>query len=147
MEFDNGEVIQGLDETWTFMGGTLAEWMAGLCVFFIISLFAPTPGRAMPFMLTGWVTTVIALASVRHLYPDQERGVRNAVMTSCGFAPPGIPTPAKLQPMWSSCPLVELSPNTKFVQLELAKLFPDYEQEALNEELKQQKIALEAAGG
>lgn len=148
MQYDNGEVIQGLDETWTFMGGTVLEWGAGLVVFFIISLFAESPSRAMPFMLMGWIVTVTSLASVRHLHPDQERGVRNAVMTSCGFPPPGIPKPAKLQPVWSGCPILEMPRNKRFMKLGLDHLFPKYDPTEEVEDFKKPKhLTLRGSNG
>ena len=93
MQFDDGEVLQGLDENWTFMGANAMEWACGLVVFLLISLFADSPARAMPFMLVGWILTTTTLAALRRSFPDQERGVRNAVATSCGFPPPGVGVP------------------------------------------------------
>lgn len=126
MQFDNGEVLQGLDENWTFMGGNAMEWACGLVVFLLISLFADSPARAMPFMLLGWILTTTTLASLRRSFPDQERGVRNAVATACGFPPPGIPMPSSLQPVWSGSPAREVNPKSKFIQLGLNQLFPSF---------------------
>ena len=129
MNYDNGEVLQGLDENWTFMGANAMEWGCGLVVFLLISLFADSPARAMPFMLLGWVLTTTTLAGLRRSFPDQERGVRNAVATACGFPPPGIPAPSVLQPVWSGAPLKELPQNCKFVELGLDQEFQSFQRE------------------
>ena len=126
MQFDNGEVLPGLNEDWTFMGANAMEWACGLVVFLIISLFAETPARAMPFMLAGWVLTTVTLASLRRSFPDQQRGVRNAMATACGFPPPDIPAPAKLQPVWSGFPTRSLSSESKYMKLGLDKLHPSF---------------------
>ena len=126
MRADNGEVLQGLDEDWTFMGGNAMEWACGLVVFVLISLFADSPARAMPFMLLGWVLTTTTLAGMRRSFPDQERGVRNALCTACGFPPPGIPAPAVLQPLWSGSHLRELRAQTKFQRYGLDRMFPSF---------------------
>lgn len=129
MQFDNGEVLQGLDENWTFMGGNAMEWACGLVVFLLISLFADSPARAMPFMLLGWILTTTTLASLRRSFPDQERGVRNAVATACGFPPPGIPLPSSLQPVWSGAPSRAINPKSKFAELGLDKIFPSFQRQ------------------
>ncbi len=129
MNYDNGEVLQGLNETWTFMGANMMEWACGLVVFMMISLFAATPARAMPFMLGGWIFTTTTLATVRRAYPDEERGVRNALSTACGFPPPGIPAPSSIQPIWSQVPLRELPQTCKFVKAELDQLFPSFQRD------------------
>ena len=127
MQFDDGEVLQGLNETWTFMGANAMEWACGLVVFLMISLFAETPARAMPFMLMGWLVTTTALASLRRGFPDEQRGVRNALCTACGVDPPGIPTPSALQPVWSQCPIKVIGQSERFEDLGLDILFPTVE--------------------
>ena len=129
MQFDDGEVLQGLDENWTFMGANAMEWACGLVVFLLISLFADSPARAMPFMLVGWILTTTTLAALRRSFPDQERGVRNAVATACGFPPPGIPAPSVLQPVWSGAPLRSLPENCRLVELGLDRNFPSFERQ------------------
>lgn len=129
MRFDDGEVLQGLDENWTFMGANAMEWATGLVVFLLISLFADSPARAMPFMLAGWVLTTTTLASLRRSFPDQERGVRNAVSTACGFPPPGIPAPAILQPVWSGAPSKAIKVTTKYRKYGLDKMFPSFQRD------------------
>ena len=59
------------------------------------------------------------MAMLRKQFPDEERGVRNLVMVSCGFEPIGIPSPAKLQPVWSGAPVRDLPEKSLFRQLEL----------------------------
>ena len=129
MQFDDGEVLQGLDEDWTFMGANAMEWACGLVVFVLISLFADSPARAMPFMLLGWVLTTTTLAAMRRGFPDQERGVRNAVCVACGFPPPGIPAPSVMQPVWSGCPVREVRAMSKFCQLGLDQMFPSFQRQ------------------
>ncbi len=129
MQFDDGEVLQGLDENWTFMGANAMEWACGLVVFLLISLFADSPARAMPFMLAGWILTTLTLASLRKSFPDQERGVRNAVATACGFPPPGIPKPSALQPVWSGAPMKKVPDSIQFSKLGFHKAFPSFERQ------------------
>ena len=111
------------------MGANAMEWACGLVVFLLISLFADSPARAMPFMLLGWVLTTVTLAGLRKSFPDEERGVRNAVSTACGFPPPGIPLPSTLQPIWSGAQLREVSKSSKFYQLGLNKMLPSFERQ------------------
>ncbi len=111
------------------MGANAMEWACGLVVFVLISLFADSPARAMPFMLLGWILTTTTLAAMRRSFPDQERGVRNAVCVSCGFPPPGIPAPSGMQPVWSGCPMREVSENSKFAQLGLGQMFPSFKRQ------------------
>ncbi len=129
MQFDDGEVLQGLDEEWTFMGANAMEWACGLVVFVMISLFADSAARAMPFMLLGWVLTTTSLAAMRRGFPDQERGVRNAVCVACGFPPPGIPAPSAMQPVWSGCPVREVRSGSKYAELGLDKMFPSFQRQ------------------
>jgi hypothetical protein len=129
MRFDDGEVLQGLDESWSFMGANAMEWGCALAVFMMISLFADSVARAMPFMLIGGIMTAVTLASMRKSFPDQERGVRNAVSTFFGFPPPGIPAPSKIQPIWSGAPLREIPKNSKFVKMGLTQMFNTFERQ------------------
>jgi len=131
---DDGEVIQDLEEPWSFLGATLMEWMAGLIVFLVISLFGSSAVRMMPFMLIGLVATPMGLASIRHMHPDGERGLRNVLTTSCGLPPPGIPAPASLQPEWSGAPVRELDQKLKFVKLGLDQVYPSGVRDLLEEE-------------
>lgn len=124
MKFDNGEVLPGLNETWTFMGATIMEWGAGLAVFILVSLFGKSPATMMPFMLLGWVSTTVGLATLRRTFPDEERGLRNYLLVLCGITPLDIPAPAQLQPVWSACPIRELARRSKFVELGLEEMFP-----------------------
>ena len=124
MHYDSGEVLNGLSDNWSFMGANAMEWAAGLVVFLMISLFADSPARAMPFMMAGWILTTTQLAMLRRMFPDEERGVRNAVMTSCGFSPIGIPTPSILQPVWSATPVSDLAEESRFRRLGLDTVFP-----------------------
>ena len=125
--YDNGEVLQGLNESWTFMGANAMEWGCGLLVFLMISLFASSPARAMPFMVLGFVLTSTSLASLRKSFPDEQRGVRNALCTACGVQPPSIPAPASLQPLWSAAPIKDLPETCAFKMLNLDQVFPSFE--------------------
>ena len=68
--------------------------------------------------------TAVTLASMRKSFPDEERGVRNAVATTFGFPPPGIPIPSKLQPVWSGAPLREIPKSSKFSKMGFSQMFP-----------------------
>ena len=121
---DNGEVIPGLDEDWSFAGAKAMDWTAGLVMMFIVSeLFLKTPAQAMPILMMIWVTTTFGLAAIRRMFPDEERGLCNFVMTACGFSPPSIPSPAVLQPIWSGAPLRELDMTKPFVECGLDEIF------------------------
>jgi hypothetical protein len=119
---DNGEVIPGLDEDWNFGGANIAEWMAGLVAFIMVQeifLAGQKIGRAMPLLMMVWVITTLSLAMLRRRFPDQHRGLRNHLMTVMGFAPPGIPAPASLQPYWSGCRMQKLPEQSKLLILKL----------------------------
>jgi len=116
---DNGEVIPCLNEDWTFCGCKLMEWMTGLVAAFLVSTMFNKPAHYMPMLVLIWVGVTLTMALMRKKFPDEERGVRNLVMSVCGFEPPGIPAPARLQPMWSGMPLKELNSMCLFRQLEL----------------------------
>jgi hypothetical protein len=117
---DNGEVIPGLNEEWTLGGAKLFEWIAGFMMFIIASeLFFTNTGRAMPQLMMIWMATTFGLAALRRTVPDEERGVRNKVMTALGIAPPGIPAPASLQPYWSGAPMRHMKKDSLFVELQL----------------------------
>lgn len=121
---DNGEEIPGLNEDWTFAGAKLFEWIAGFMALLIASeLFVENAGRSMPLLVMIMVMTTFGLASLRRSFPDEERGVRNLVMLSLGFNPPGIPKPAQVQPVWSAAPVRELEENSNFRQLGLDEVF------------------------
>ena len=77
-------------------------------------------------MCFGWFP--ILLANLRKLYPDEERGIRNHVLSLVGSPPIDIPTPANLQPVWSGAPygdLKDVKPNCKYFKLQLDKIFVD----------------------
>jgi hypothetical protein len=73
----------------------------------------------MPFLVLVMIGTTLSLATLRKRFPDEERGVMNLLMTTCGFAPPGIPVPSKLQPRWSGGRITTLDKDSMFMQLEL----------------------------
>lgn len=116
---DNGDVIPCLNEDWTFAGCKLMEWMAGLMMALMAGTAVEKPANAMPFLVLIMIGTTLVMAMLRKQFPDEERGVRNLVMVSCGFEPIGIPSPAKLQPVWSGAPVRDLPEKSLFRQLEL----------------------------
>ena len=115
---DNGEVIPGLNEDWQLAGAKISEWVCGFMAFIICSevLFTDKMARSMPLLLLIGALTVFGMAALRRTFPDEERGIRNAALTAVGVAPPGIPTPAALQPIWSGARVRELNPTTKYRQ-------------------------------
>lgn len=127
---DNGEVIPGLNEGWTLAGAKLSEWGAGFVMLLIGSevIFTDKMTRSMPWLMALWIGTTFGLATLRRLYPDEERGIRNHLMVACGFAPPGIPAPSQLQPYWSGFPLRQLPEKCAMRQLGLDEVFTVDEQ-------------------
>ena len=116
---DDGHVIPALNEDWTFAGAKLMEWMAGVTTAFLASTAFEKPAHYMPLLVIIMIGTTLTLSQLRRKFPDEERGVRNLFMTSCGFAPPGIPTPAKLQPRWSGRRIHCLNNRCLYIQLDL----------------------------
>lgn len=120
---DNGEVLQGIGDKWTFCGATLMEWASGFVMFMIVSLTGQSVVQVIVPMILAWVGTTVFLAATRKLFPDEERGVRNFLMSTLGVKPPDIPPPSSLQPFWSASPVRALSSDCRFVQLGLHKTF------------------------
>jgi hypothetical protein len=116
---DDGHVIPALNEDWTFAGAKLMEWMAGVTTAFLCSNLFDKPAHYMPLLCIIMIGTTLFLATLRKRFPDEERGVMHLFMTTCGFAPPGIPAPAKLQPRWSGGRISSLKQSCLFIQLEL----------------------------
>lgn len=128
---DNGEEIPGLNESWTFLGAKPMEWISGFGTFLALSelVFKGNMGGGIPFLLGSWVATTVFLATLRQRFPDEERGLANLLLITCGFAPPKIPVPSLLQKKWSGAPVRELNEEKEFMQLGLDKVFavPDEE--------------------
>ena len=116
---DDGHVIPCLNEDWTFASAKLIEWMAGMMTAFMVSTAFEKPAHYMPLLILIMIGTTLFLATLRKRFPDEERGVMHLCMTTCGFAPPGIPTPARLQPRWSGGRIEGLTPTCLYEQLEL----------------------------
>lgn len=131
---DTGEVITGLNETWSFAGCTALEWGAGFMVFMLSSELVSHPGRAMPILLIAMVTTAFSMAGARKAFPDEEVGLRNFMMVWMGITPPGLPRPAIQQPFWSGAPARALSEKNHFDTLKLIQLFEKAEGEGEEEE-------------
>jgi hypothetical protein len=119
---DDGHVIPALNEDWTFAGAKLMEWMAGLTTAFLASTAVEKPAHWMPFLVLIMIGTTISLATLRKRFPDEERGVMNLLMSTCGFAPPGIPAPARVQPRWSGGRISAVNQNSLFMQLNMDEL-------------------------
>lgn len=119
---DGGDVIPGLNEDWTFAGAKIFEWMAGFMTSFLAANMVDKPAQWMPVLVMIWIGTTLSLALMRKKFPDEERGVRNVVMVSCGFEPPGIPAPSKLQPLWSGAPIKAVKEESLYAQLGLEEL-------------------------
>lgn len=128
---DSGEVIPGLNEPWTFAGCKLMEWMSGFVMLICVSEFLPkaTMAKYMPILLGAWMGTTFGMAALRKLFPDEERGLANRAMVMLGIAPPGIPAPAAIQPLWSAAPLRNLDDDSEYMQLELFNIFLASEEE------------------
>lgn len=122
---DNGEVIAGLNEEWNFMGAKLMEWVAGLMMFMLSGDLFIGWGKSMPLLMMIWLGTTLSLASMRRIYPDEERGLMNNLMVYFGVVPPKIPAPAVLQPIWSAAPQRELKAGCHFYTLKLEEIFPE----------------------
>lgn len=116
---DDGSVIPGLNEDWTFAGAKLMEWMTGVTTAFLVSSLIEKPATAMPLLVIIMIGTTLGLSNLRKRFPDEERGVMNLVMTSLGFQPVGIPAPSRIQPRWSGGRISSLSDKCLFVTLEL----------------------------
>ncbi|MEY4700302.1 MAG: hypothetical protein RL326_489 [Pseudomonadota bacterium] len=116
---DDGHVIPSLNEDWSFAGAKLMEWMAGMTTAFLASNLFEKPAHYMPLLIIIMIGTTLTLATLRKKFPDEERGVMHLFMTCLGFAPPGIPAPARLQPRWSGGRITTLAPSSLFMQLEL----------------------------
>lgn len=129
---DDGSVIPGLNEEWTFAGAKLMEWMTGVTTAFLASCLIEKPATAMPLLVIIMIGTTLAMSSLRRRFPDEERGVMNLVMSSLGFQPIGIPAPARLQPRWSGGRISSLPKECLFVTLDLDTVID-------NPELEKQK--------
>lgn len=116
---DDGHVIPALNEEWTFAGAKLMEWMAGVTTAFMASTAFEKPAHYMPLLVLIMIGTTLMLSTLRKKFPDEERGVMHLFMTNCGFAPPGIPAPARIQPRWSGGRISMLAEKCLYMQLEL----------------------------
>lgn len=121
---DNGEVIPGLDEEWTFAGAKLMEWAAGFVLGMMIQeIFFKGSSRGIIIVLGAVIVLPQFLAQLRRSQPDGERGVRNLAMTTMGLAPPGIPAPSVCQPYWSGMPMSSMPEEKMFIKLGLDEVF------------------------
>jgi len=111
------------------MGAKLNEWNCGVVAFLMCQGFFEKPTRAMPILIGIMIGTALGLAALRRRFPDEEKGMRNYCCMLVGIHPPGIPAPAKMQPLWSGAPLRELHPESDFVQLGLQQVLSMTEDE------------------
>lgn len=127
---DNGEEIPLLNESWTFMGVKLNEWIVGFMVMMlIIAISGAKAPSVMPIVVIAGIGSALAVAGLRRRFPDEERGVRNYFMVAMGFAPPGIPTPSSLQQFWAGGPIRKLKDSTRYQELGLDEIFLDEEKD------------------
>jgi hypothetical protein len=133
---DSGEEIYGLGEEWSFLGAKVVEWCAGLAMFIIASeiFFKGDLAGSMPFLLAVWIATTVSMATLRKRFPDEEKGLMNMLMVTCGFAPPGIPAPAEIQPLWSGAPIRYMPEGAEFSQLGLEEVFGVEDEDEISEE-------------
>lgn len=121
---DNGEVIPGLNEDWTFAGAKMFEWIAGFMMLLLATEFlVDKPAKAAPLLVCIMIGTTLGMATLRRSFPDEERGVRNYMCALMGFAPPGIPAPSMVQPIWSGAPMRKMDNLKAFMALELNLVF------------------------
>lgn len=132
---DDGEVIVGLDETWSLAGAKVSEWGSGFMVVIMGSEIVPRGHLSsfLPLLLIGWMVTTFGMATLRKRFPDEERGVRNAAMAAIGKTPPGIPAPASLQPIWSGAPIRSLDASKEYSTLKLDDVYAERLEEFLKE--------------
>jgi hypothetical protein len=132
---DDGHVIQGLGDQWHFAGARLTEWIAGFVSGILVMEFVYSgKSDGMPIVLGTMIFVTLSLSQLRRKYPDEERGLRNHVMSAVGVQPPGIPAPANLQPIWSGAPVRVLNPKSSFVELGLGDVFVRDSEEDLADE-------------
>jgi len=121
---DDGYTISGLNEGWTLAGARVMEWVSGLVMAMIVpELLHIKMATSGPLMIVVILATTFTLAGLRRQFPDEERGLRNAIMVGLGFEPPGIPSPAIFKPFWSGAPVRELPEKSYFKALNLKVLF------------------------
>jgi hypothetical protein len=96
--------------------------MAGFMTSFLAANMVDKPAQWMPILVMIWIGTTLGFALLRKKFPDEERGVRNIAMVTCGFEPPGIPAPSKLQPLWSGAPIKAVKDDCLYAQLGLDEL-------------------------
>lgn len=118
---DNGEVIPGLNDGWTFLGAKLMEWVSGLMMALMIAQMFGLTSTHAPIFAAAVFGTTFGLRNLRQQFPDEEKGIANMVAANLGFAPPKIPKPAGIQPIWSGAPIKTLSEKKEFVELGLAE--------------------------
>jgi len=124
---DSGEEIPSLNEGYTLFGAKISEWVAGITTGFISMFIAqeffgvrgPTIAPLL-FVISG--ATTIFLRTTRIRFPDEERGMMNAVLDSLGFTPPGLPDTARNQPYWSGGRIRRLPDKSNFNQLDLLQV-------------------------
>ncbi len=132
---DNGEVINGLNEGWTFVGANVTEWIAGFIMTMLIgSAFQISPVGGTPIFICTLCGITFGMAALRKQFPDGTRGVANQFMIALGLPPPGIPKPASIQPLWSGGPIRKVDEKKDYHHLDLDSMFDlIYEEKYSNE--------------
>jgi hypothetical protein len=132
---DDGEVIVGLEQSWSLGGAKLTEWGAGIMAIVVGSELVPRGHFTayFPFLLLAWLVTTFGLAGLRRQFPDEEKGVRNAAMAAIGIAPAGIPAPSSIHPVWSGAPIRSLDKHKEYVTLKLDDVYAVRLEEMLQE--------------
>lgn len=134
---DNGEEIPLLNDSWTFMGVKLNEWIMGFMVMMLtIAISGAKAPSVMPIVVVMGVSVALGAATLRRRFPDEERGVRNFFMVFMGFCPPGIPAPSSMQPFWSGGRIRKLRDSTRYMELGLDELFVNDDEDELGDQRK-----------
>ncbi|RMG44036.1 MAG: hypothetical protein D6719_02640 [Candidatus Dadabacteria bacterium] len=121
---DNGTVIPCLNESYTLLGAKISDWISGITVFMLApEVLQMNLARSMPLFIGLGLAVVYGMVAIRSKFPDEERGICNAVMAAMGACPPGIPAPACVQPIWSGAPLREQDTESMYMKLGLDQIF------------------------
>ena len=121
---DNGEVIPGLNDGYTFLGAKIMEWMSGFIMAMLTAaIFQINITQWAPLLVIIAFFTTTSMAKLRRSFPDEERGIANLCASRLGFSPPGIPRPARIQPFWSGCPIKGYPELKEFNYLGLDEVF------------------------
>ena len=122
---DNGYVIPGLNDKWTFAGADILEWGTGLLGAMVVYLLFDEP---ITFIIS-LILFPYSLAGLRMKFPDEHRGIVNALLVKIGIGPPGIPSPSSINKFFSGAPQKELNKMDDFRKLNLYCIFEESAEE------------------